>query len=93
MGFAWLETHRAVQIYPNAAEAQQDADAVHELQQHGWALMQLARDPDLLPQNKADTREKVLRWAHPGREEGEGPDQRPSETELRRDSDVHDVPF
>ncbi|MDP9380792.1 MAG: hypothetical protein M3Q29_11710 [Chloroflexota bacterium] len=62
VGFAWLETHRAVHIYPDEATAERDTGRVRALEQKGWGLLQITRDSDLLPQNEKLTTDTVLAW-------------------------------
>ncbi len=62
VSFAWLDTHRAVQIYPDEATAKRDEGRVRALEQKGWSVLQITRDADLLPQNEKITTDTILAW-------------------------------
>jgi hypothetical protein len=90
VSFAWIETHRAVQIYPDRAAMERDADTAGALRARGWELLQLARDPDLLPENEAATADAVLGWGRPG---AAGDPDRAARTRAESSRPHDDVPF
>ncbi len=66
VGFAWLDTKRAAELYPNEREAEADTLRRQAFAQKGWETLVLTTDRDLSPERREITGDALVRWARRG---------------------------